>query len=117
MAKTAEQDDRTASENGKDPGFRAVAKETLSPGAAKLLDALQELGVGVAGLADEAAHRMRETLAAGTESVGEHAAQAKQVTREKAADVLRQTETFIRERPFTALGIAFLAGYLLSSRR
>ena len=117
MGATAEQGAKTASENGGDPGFRAVAKETLSPGAAKLLDALQELGVGVAGLADEAAQRMRETLAGGTESVGERAAQATHATREKAGDVLRQTETFIRERPFTALGIAFLAGYLLSSRR
>ncbi len=117
MGATTEQGAKTGSDNGSDPGFRAVAKETLSPGAAKLLDALQELGVGVAGLADEAAHRMRETLAAGTESVGERAAQASQATREKAGDVLRQTETFIRERPFTAIGIAFLAGYLLSSRR
>ncbi len=117
MSATADEGAKRASENGSDPGFRAVAKETLSPGAAKLLDALQELGVGVAGLADEAAVRMRETLAAGTESVGERAAQATQATREKAGDVLKQTETFIRERPFTALGIAFLAGYLLSSRR
>jgi ElaB/YqjD/DUF883 family membrane-anchored ribosome-binding protein len=117
MNKTAEQGEKAASENGKDSGFRSVAKETLSPGAAKLLDALQELGVGVAGLADEAAQRMRETLATGTETVGERAAHATQATREKAGDVLRQTETFIRERPFTALGIAFLAGYLLSSRR
>ena len=117
MSATAEQGAKTASDNGGDPGFRAIAKETLSPGAAKLLDALQELGVGVAGLADEAAHRMRETLAVGTESVGERAAQATQVTRERAGDVLRQTEAFIRERPFTAIGIAFLAGYLLSSRR
>lgn len=117
MSATAEQDSKSTSDNGKDPGFRAVAKETLSPGAAKLLDALQELGVGVAGLADEAAQRMRETLAAGTETVGERAVHATQATREKAGDLLRQTETFIRERPFTAIGIAFLAGYLLSSRR
>ena len=117
MSEAAEKGAKRPSENGSDPGFRTVAKETLSPGAAKLLDALQELGVGVAGLADEAAARMRDTLAAGTESVGERAALATQATREKASDVLKQTETFIRERPFTALGIAFLAGYLLSSRR
>jgi len=117
MGAKAEQGAETASDNGTEPGFRAVAKETLSPGAAKLLEALQELGVGVAGLADEAASRVRETLASGTESVGERAAQATQATRDKAGEVLRQTETFIRERPFTAIGIAFLAGYLLSSRR
>jgi ElaB/YqjD/DUF883 family membrane-anchored ribosome-binding protein len=117
MSQTAEPGAKSTSENGVEPGFGAVAKETLSPGAAKLLDALQELGVGVAGLADEAAQRMRETLSAGSESVGERATQATQATREKAGDLLRQTETFIRERPFTALGIAFLAGYLLSSRR
>jgi ElaB/YqjD/DUF883 family membrane-anchored ribosome-binding protein len=117
MSTTTEQGAKIGSDNGSGPGFRAVARDTLSPGAAKLLDALQELGVGVAGLADEAAHRMRETLAAGTESVGERAAHATHATREKASDVLRQTEAFIRERPFTSLGIAFLAGYLLSIRR
>ncbi len=100
-----------------DAKFREVAKETLSPGAAKLLDALQELGVGVAGLADEAAARVKETLATRGEAVGERAMLATQATREKASDVLRQTETFIRERPFTALGIAFLAGFLISGRR
>ena len=97
--------------------FREVAKESLSPGAAKLLDALQELGVGVAGLADEAAARVKETLGARGEAAGERAMLATQATRDKAGEVLRQTETFIRERPFTALGIAFLAGYLISGRR
>lgn len=100
-----------------DPGFRTVAKETLSPGATKLLEALQELGVGVAGLADDAAERVKEQLAARGEAMGERAMLATQATREKAGDVLRQTETFIRERPLTALGIAFLTGWLISGRR
>jgi len=117
MTAATEGDAEKASENGTEPGFRAVAKEALSPGAAKLLEALSELGVGVAGLADEAASRVRETLAERTESVGERAVLASQATRERAGEVLRQTEMFIRERPFTAIGIAFLAGYLLSSRR
>ncbi len=117
MSEAAEKGAKRPSENGSDPSFRAVAKESLSPGAAKLLDALQELGVGVAGLADEAAARMRDTLQARAESAGERAVIATQATREKASEVLKQTEAFIRERPFTALGIAFLAGYLLSSRR
>jgi ElaB/YqjD/DUF883 family membrane-anchored ribosome-binding protein len=117
MSEAAAKGSKRPSENGSDPGFGAVAKENLSPGAAKLLDALQELGVGVAGLADEATSRMRATLEAGGASVGERAALATQATREKASELMKQTETFVRERPFTALGIAFLAGYLLSSRR
>ena len=105
------------SEDSAKQGIRAVAKETLSPGATKLIEALQELGVGVAGLAEEAADRVKDTLASRGEAVGERAMLATQATREKAGDALRQTETFIRERPLTSLGVAFLAGWLISGRR
>lgn len=117
MSTKVERASETAHKGSTDASPRAVAKESLSSGAAKLLDAVQELGVGVSSLADEAAARVKETLATHGEAAGERATLATQATRDKASEVLKQTETFIRERPFTALGIAFLAGYLISSRR
>lgn len=102
----------------------AQARATLGPAAAKLREGLNELGQGLRELAGEAAqqagHEARER--------GEQVAKVAYAAQARAGDavaeagdvaqrVLAGTGKFVRERPFAAVGIAFLAGWILFSRR
>lgn len=100
------------------------ARATLGPAAAKLREGLSELGQGLRALAGEAAHQASDTARARGEQVAEVAAQAQARAQDALAGAgdaaqhfLQSTEKFVRERPFTAVGIAFLAGWLLLGRR
>ncbi len=100
------------------------ARVTLGPAAAKLREGLSELGQGLRALAGEAAHQAGDTARARGEQVAEVAAQAQARAHDALAGagdaaqhLLQSTEKFVRERPFTAVGIAFLAGWLLLGRR
>ena len=104
--------------------FVRSAKANLAPGARKVKEGLEELREGVREFAKESAERAREAASGGGERVADTAQAAGDKVRETAADlkeqvtdVLEQAERFVRERPFTALGIAFALGYLLSPRR
>lgn len=104
--------------------FTVQARATLGPGAAKVREGLAEIGAGLRTLAGDAAqhagHEARER--------GEQVAQIAAAAQARAGDALGDagdaaqrmlagTEKFVRERPFTAVGIAFLAGWVLFSRR
>ena len=100
------------------------ARATLGPAAAKLREGLSELGQGLRALAGVAAHPAGDTARARGEQVAEVAAQAQARAQDALAGAgdaaqhfLQSTEKFVRERPFTAVGIAFLAGWLLLGRR
>lgn len=100
------------------------ARATLGPAAAKLREGLSELGQGLRALAGEAAHQAGDTARARGEQVAEVAAQAQARAQDALAgagdaaqQLVKSTEKFVRERPFTAVGIAFLAGWLLLGRR
>lgn len=102
----------------------AQARATLGPAAAKVREGLAEIGAGLRTLAGEAAqqagHEARER--------GDQVAQVAAAAQARAGDVLADagdaaqrllagTEKFVRDRPFTAVGIAFLAGWILFGRR
>lgn len=100
------------------------ARATLGPAAAKLREGLSELGQGLRALAGEAAHQAGDTARARGEQVAEVAAQAQARAQDALAgagdaaqQLVKSTEKFVRERPFTAVGIAFLAGWILFGRR
>jgi len=95
----------------------AVARETLAPGARKVREGLEELTAGVRILAKEAAARGGERLSATAGVAGERLRDTAGDVKEQGQVALERTENFIRERPFTAIGIAFLAGYLVLGRR
>jgi len=100
------------------------ARATLGPAAAKVREGLSELGQGLRALAGEAAHQAGDTARARGEQVAEVAAQAQARAQDALAgagdaaqQLVKSTEKFVRERPLTAVGIAFLAGWLLLGRR
>jgi ElaB/YqjD/DUF883 family membrane-anchored ribosome-binding protein len=102
----------------------AQARATLGPAAAKLREGFSELGQGLRELAGEAAQQAGDSARARGEHVAEVAAAAQTRAQEalgEAGEVgqrwLKQTEQFVRERPLTAVGIAFVAGWLLLGRR
>ena len=104
--------------------FVRSAKANLGPGARKVREGIEELRAGVREFAKESAERAKEAAGERGERIAETAEQARETVRESAADLadqakgaLEQAERFVRERPFTALGIAFAVGYLLSRRR
>ncbi len=106
--------------NGKTGPFetlRVDARDALEPGAAKVRAGIAELADGLRALAREAG-----TL--GSERVHELAGTARDTARENFAELGDRVEgsferigTFVRERPYTALGLAFLAGWLVFGRR
>ncbi|HQY36552.1 MAG TPA: hypothetical protein PLI00_08240 [Pseudomonadota bacterium] len=102
----------------------AQARATLGPAAAKLREGFTELGQGLRELAGEAAQQAGDGARARSVHVAEVAASAQARAQEalgEAGEVgqrwLKQTEQFVRERPLTAVGIAFVAGWLLLGRR
>jgi ElaB/YqjD/DUF883 family membrane-anchored ribosome-binding protein/uncharacterized protein YjbJ (UPF0337 family) len=104
--------------------FVDAARESLGPGARKVREGLDELGEGIRALAREQTQRARDAAASGADRVQDGAQHAAEATREKAAaagekleDLLERVEQFVRERPFTSIGIAFAAGYLVFGRR
>ena len=107
------------------PGaFARSAKATLGPGARKVKEGLEELRDGVREFAKESAERAREAANDRGARVADAAQTAGDKVREKASDLgedlssaLEHAERFVRERPFTSLGIAFAVGYLISTSR
>jgi ElaB/YqjD/DUF883 family membrane-anchored ribosome-binding protein len=102
----------------------AQARATLGPAAAKLREGFSELGQGLRELAGEAAQQAGDGARARGAHVADVAAAAQARAQEalgEAGEVgqrwLKQTEQFVRERPLTAVGIAFVAGWLLLGRR
>lgn len=102
----------------------AQARATLGPAAAKLREGFSELGQGLRELAGEAAQQAGD----GARARGVHVAEVAAAAQARAQDALgeagevgqrwlKQTEQFVRERPLTAVGIAFVAGWLLLGRR
>ena len=93
------------------------ARESMGPGARKIKEGFEELAAGMREFAREARER-------GGDKFSDGAAQAGDRVKETAADVamrgqhlLESSERFIRERPLTAVGIAFVAGFVLLGRR
>jgi ElaB/YqjD/DUF883 family membrane-anchored ribosome-binding protein len=108
---------------GEGVAFTDTAKATLGPGARKVREGLEVLGEGVRNLARVASDRARAKARESGEKISDKAHAAGDAAREKASDVndhfhelLEQTENFVRERPFTSLGIAFAVCFLLSRR-
>jgi ElaB/YqjD/DUF883 family membrane-anchored ribosome-binding protein len=104
--------------------FVRSAKANLGPGARKVREGLEELREGVREFAKESAERAREAANDRGERIAESAQAARERVSETASDLgeqaksaLEHAERFVRERPFTALGIAFAVGYLISRRR
>ena len=92
------------------------ARDALEPGAAKLREGFAELATGFAAIAREAGAlgRARAGAAAGS---AQEAARAKLAELGDVEGTLDRMGTFVRERPFTAMGIAFVAGWLLLGRK
>lgn len=119
------------------------ASEALAPGTQKIREGLSDIGSGLRTLAGDARFATREglddmlgatregignALGAARGSVGDAVERAR-LTTEDAADrslaelagsakgALEKAEQFVRDRPFAALGIAFVAGWLILGRR
>lgn len=92
------------------------ARDALEPGAAKLREGFAELAAGFAAIAREAGTlgRARAGAAAGN---AQEAARAKLAELGDVEGTLDRVGAFVRERPFTAMGIAFVAGWLLLGRK
>ncbi|HVF34467.1 MAG TPA: hypothetical protein VND91_04030 [Candidatus Saccharimonadia bacterium] len=93
------------------------ARNVLEPGAAKLREGITELAAGFGAIA-------REAGALGRERAGVAAEEAKIAAGERLGELGDQLETmfapvtiFVRERPYAALGIAFVAGWLVFGRK
>ena len=106
------------------PAFTDTARAALGPGARKVREGLEELGEGVRNLAREAGDRARTKAKESGEKISDKAQAARETARDKASDLneqmhdaLEQAERFVRERPFTSLGIAFAVGYLIARSR
>lgn len=104
--------------------FVDAARASLGPGARKVREGLDELGVGIRELAREQARRAKDAASSRADRVQDGAHAAAESARERAAaagekleDALARVEQFVRERPFTSIGIAFVAGYLLFGRK
>lgn len=104
------------------PGERARA--TLGPAATKVREGLAELGQGLRELAGDAAQQVGGRARERGAQVADAAAAAQARAHDALADagdaaqrLLAGTEKFVRERPFTAIGIAFVAGWILLGRR
>ena len=93
------------------------ARNALEPGAAKVREGFAELAAGFGVIA-------REAGAMGRERAGAVAANAQDAALERFGPVgdqveqaLAQVGGFVRERPFAALGIAFVAGWIVFGRK
>ena len=126
-AERADREVRSFAANGGGNGaapFAEAARESLGPAARKVREGLEELGVGIGELAREQARRAKDAASSRADRVQDGAHAAAESARERAAvagekleDALARVEQFVRERPFTSIGIAFLAGYLLFGRK
>lgn len=104
-------------ETGPFSTLRRDAREALEPGTAKLREGIAELAAGFGAIA-------REAGALGKERAGAAAEDAQLAARERLGELGAQLETsfapvtrFVRERPYTALGIAFVTGWLVFGRK
>ena len=98
----------------------AGARATLAPGVAKIREGLAELGAGLRTLAGDTVERGRDAAretGAGIDELRESAREQAQRVAQRSDEVLERTGRYIRERPFTAMGIAFVAGWLLLGRK
>lgn len=104
-------------ESGAFSTLRHDARGVLEPGATKVREGFADLAAGLGALA-------REAGALGRERAVEAAHGAQDAARERFGDTADQIERtlaqvggFVRERPYTALGIAFVAGWLVFGRK
>lgn len=65
----------------------------------------------VADYAHKAVDRTAETAARAEERLRERREQA----RERSQDLLQRVDTYVRDKPLTSLGLAFVAGAIISS--
>ena len=92
------------------------AAASLSPGAQKVKEGLHELGAGLRTLASDARYASVGKVVEKTETAQMTAEQSLEQLKESAGTALEKAELFVRERPFAALGIAFVAGWLILGR-
>ena len=79
-----------------------------------------ELGAGLRALAGDTVERGRDAAretGAGLGEMRDTARETAQRAVQRSDEVLERTGRYIRERPFTSLGIAFVAGWLLLGRK
>ena len=97
--------------------LRYSAQASFGPGATKIREGFQELGAGLRAFASDARVASVEKVVVTKESAQMTAEQQLDHLRETASSALEKAELFVRERPFAALGIAFVAGWLVLGRR
>ena len=104
-------------ETGPFTTLKRDAQAAIEPGAAKLREGFAELAAGLGAIA-------REAGALGREKAGEAAEDAQLAARERFGELSEQIETvfapvtsFVRARPYTSIGIAFVAGWLVFGRK
>jgi ElaB/YqjD/DUF883 family membrane-anchored ribosome-binding protein len=102
---------------GPDAASRASLRNALGPAIAKLRESLAELGAALRAI-------VGDTVEHGRGRAHDAVDQARDTTRDAAAAVVERTEAwldrgerFVRERPLTAVALAFAAGWLLFHRR
>ena len=101
-------------------GPAAGARASLAPGVAKIREGLAELGLGLRTLAGDTVERGRDAARETGAELGELRETARDTAQrvaQRSDEVLERTGRYIRERPFTSLGIAFVAGWLLLGRK
>lgn len=104
-------------DGGGHAGFSQAAREAIAPGAAKIREGIADIGSGLRTLAGDTVDRGRGAVREASGEIGETARDGIHQIAERSDEVLQRAERYIRERPFTALGIAFVAGWLLLGRR
>jgi uncharacterized protein YjbJ (UPF0337 family)/ElaB/YqjD/DUF883 family membrane-anchored ribosome-binding protein len=88
------------------PPLKERAREALQPGYEKVREGFAQMTEGVRELAGDVKARATERVQEGGEEIADAGRNALDTARD-----------FVRERPFTSLGIAFAAGWLLFGRR
>lgn len=82
------------------------AREAARSARAHIREASHQVGEGVRGARSEARAAVDDVKTAASES--------SQAALDKGAIYLEKAENLIRERPFTAFGVAFAAGWMIS---
>lgn len=97
--------------------LRTDARDVLEPGAAKLREGFSELASGLGALVREAGSLGREHAGAAASGVQASARDRLGAVGAQFDETFGAIGDFVRERPFTSLGIAFAAGWLLFGRK
>lgn len=104
-------------ETGPFSTLRQDARVALEPGAAKLREGVAEIAAGLGALAREAGALGREQAGAAAQGAQDAARERFGETGEQIGAAFDKVGDFVRERPFTALGVAFIAGWLVFGRK